>query len=232
MVDCSVVVPIYNPETGIEDVIFAQYDALIKSLPGRTFQLVIVDDGSKESLELILTKLRNIFDYVDYIQCPINEGKGAALRKGVSQAKGEIILYTDYDFPYTVESMKNIFCALEQNTFALAIGVRSDEYYDKIPVMRKFISRILKGMNKAMMKLHTGDTQAGLKAFKTQLKPLFLQTKINGFLFDLEFLKLAKEKEVDASLVHITLRDDVKMSQINPFSLVKEFSVYCKLLFR
>ncbi len=232
MVDCSVVIPIYNPEKGIEDIMFSQYDALIRALPGRTFQLVVVDDGSKENIQHILSKLRSVFDYVDYIQCPVNEGKGAALRKGVFMAKGKTILYTDYDFPYTMQSMKEVYCAIENKVGTLAIGVRSEAYYQKIPAMRKFVSRLLKSMNKSLMNLHTGDTQAGLKAFDEALKPLFLQTKINGFLFDLEFLKLAKSQQVSAELVQIKLREDVKMSKINPLSLIKELAVYCKLLFR
>jgi len=232
MIDCSVVIPIYNPETGIEDVMYSQYDQFISSLPGLEFELIIVDDGSAAGIAPVLEKLRSRFQIVDYIQMPSNQGKGAALRKGVAKAKGDIILYTDYDFPYRVESMIKMYKDLSEGLADLAIGIRPESYYEKIPKTRKRISKILQRMNRSLMKLHTGDTQAGLKAFKKNQKELFLETDINGFLFDLQFLKKAKKNKIEAKLIEIELREKVQLSEIRLTSLIKEVFSYFSLLFK
>ncbi len=232
MIDCSIVIPIYNPEKGIEDVMFLQYNKLISSLPKKRFELIIVDDGSQESIGHILTKLRDRFQIVDYYCLALNKGKGAALRLGIEKARGEVILYTDYDFPYKIESMVNMIQVLDSSNKPMAIGVRPETYYDQIPRSRKTVSKILQMMNRSLMKLHTGDTQAGLKGFKKQLKAQFLSTRINGFLFDLEFLKKIKKEKIEAELVEIELRENVHLSELKLSGLFKELLNYLSLLFR
>ena len=60
MVDCTIIIPIYNPERDIEDIMFKQYDELVMSMPKLCFELIVVDDGSEEGIESILKTLRKI----------------------------------------------------------------------------------------------------------------------------------------------------------------------------
>jgi glycosyltransferase involved in cell wall biosynthesis len=232
MIDCSIVIPIYNPEKDVEDLMLSQYDKLIRSLPELNYELIIVDDGSKESISHILDKLRLKFQIVKYVQHDKNKGKGKALRSGVEKTSGEIILYTDYDFPYQVDSMKAIIHSLQNESTELAIGIRPESYYSKIPKRRKQISKNLQRLNAALLKLPTGDTQAGLKGFKKSIKPIFLQTTTKGFLFDLEFLKMAHARGLKTELVEIELREDVVMSEVKTSHLFKELVSYARVLFR
>lgn len=232
MIDCSIVIPIYNPEKDIEDIMLKQYDGLIRAMPHLSFELIIIDDGSKQSVAPILDKLRSKFQIVKYIQHSENQGKGKALRNGVQKAQGDIILYTDYDFPYEVTSMVNIIKSLQSNENDLAIGVRPESYYNKIPKNRKRLSKNLQKINALLLKLPTGDTQAGLKAFTKKIKPLFLKTTIDGFLFDLEFLKMAQGRNLKTTLVEIELRDDVILSEVKTSHLIRELISYGRVLLR
>ena len=232
MIDCSIVIPIYNPQKDIADIMLQQYDGLLKAMPELSFELIIVDDGSVASVQPILDLLRNKFQIVKYIQHDRNRGKGKALRNGMLKTTGDIIVYTDYDFPYEVASMVNIIRSLQSSDNELAIGIRPESYYDKIPKNRKRLSKNLQRLNALLLKLPTGDTQAGLKAFTKNIKPLFLETTTDGFMFDLEFLKLAQGQKIKTTLVEIELRDDVILSEVKTAHLIRELISYGRILLR
>ena len=73
------------------------------------------------------------------------------------------------------------------------------------------------------MKLKVNDTQAGLKGFRREVKPLFLMTTINRYLFDLEFIYLlSKQKELKVEGHPITLRPGITFSKMNRKILFQE----------
>lgn len=190
----------------------------------------MVDDGSTTDITAIKDVALEIDNAQLILQKP-NKGKGAALRTGMASANGEIILYTDTDFPYSTESMMKIIDALKQES-QMSIGVRPSSYFQQIPLKRKLISNVLKMMNSLFMSLPTSDTQAGLKAFKKELLPLFLSTITNGFLFDLEFLQKVKKQNVKCALVEIELRDGIELSEVKLGSLWNELKTYVGLVLR
>jgi len=126
--------------------------------------------------------------------------------------------------------MIKVIDALKTDT-KVVIGIRPKSYFSKIPFKRKLISYILKTMNSLFMSLPTSDTQAGLKAFKKELIPLFLSTRTNGFLFDLEFLQKIKKQQIDSTLVEIELRDGIELSDVRLGSLWNELKTYVGLIF-
>jgi len=83
--------------------IIRQYDILKARLGGEfEYKLIIVNDGSSVHLEDGATIIKNTIPEAIWISYTENHGKGYALRKGVEASQGDIIMYTDYDFPYTI----------------------------------------------------------------------------------------------------------------------------------
>ena len=224
---CSIIIPIYNPSPQIATIITERFTALKDQIDG-DIELVMIDDGSQTDISDI-KKITEHFPNAKLILQKSNKGKGAALRNGMASANGDIILYTDTDFPYTIESILNIIDGLKSNA-KMAIGVRSESYFSKIPLKRKLISNILKLMNRICMSLPTKDTQAGLKAFKKEVLPIFLSTKTDGFLFDLEFLQKIKKQDISCTLVEIELREGIELSEVKLGSLWKELKTYVGLI--
>ena len=227
----SLVLPCYNPPENWEKVIVESVDSIEKK-GGFSIELIIVNDGStknvsQQALDFLVKKIPSI-TIIDYKQ---NKGKGYALRKGVAQAKADLIIYTDIDFPFTENSFITIYKALT-NGFDVVPGHRGAEYYSKTPFIRKVISKSLRWTLKTFLRLPTDDSQCGIKGFNKIGATVFLDTQIDRFLFDLEFIKLASKRKVKFQKAEVTLKPNVIFSKVNIKILARESLNFFKVLFR
>jgi hypothetical protein len=78
------------------------------------------------------------------------------------------------------------------------------------------------------------DTQAGLKGFTKKVKPVFLATTINRYLFDLEFIYLLSSKKNNFKIegIPITLRPGITFSHMNKKILLQEARNFLKIWWR
>jgi glycosyltransferase involved in cell wall biosynthesis len=165
--------------------------------------------------------------WISYIE---NKGKGHALRRGVKMSTGDMIMYTDYDFPYTYGSMADMISKLMSGKAVAVVGKRDDSYYNHISPRRRRISQYLKGVNRVLFNLPTDDTQCGLKAFTKEAKELFLSTSTDRYLIDVEFLKLLGKNKVSVDVQMVKLRDNVVLSKITNMRLIMEMINYLKIM--
>ena len=192
-------------------------------------QLIIVNDGSVNFTEQAFTSAFKSFGNITCITYNENKGKGYALRQAVKAATGSLIIYTDIDFPYTHESFLKIYAALKSEGADIAVGVRKPEYYAHLPKARVRISKLLRWFIKNFLRIPTDDTQCGLKGFNQKGKEVFLQTTINRYLFDLEFIFLAARKKLAIKTVEVELRPEIVLSKMNWKILVQEFGNFLKI---
>lgn len=167
-----------------------------------------------------------------WVDSDVNKGKGYALRKGIAAADTDIIIYTDIDFPYTTESIKKIYDALTSGSCDLAAGVKDDAYYEKVPAARRYISKALRGLIKMFFSIPFTDTQCGLKGFTKDIKPLFLDTSIDRYLFDLEFIRKVHAKKYRIEQVYVSLKDDIEFRKMNYKVLLPELLNLIGLILR
>ncbi len=209
----SIILPCYNPGAEwVAHVLSATYT--IEQKLG-SVELIVVNDGSiKPDL---LHELRAAYSKPELklINLKKNTGKGYALRQGVAEASGNLIIYTDIDFPYKVESFMEIYRLLKGNQVDVAIGVRGDEYYKHLSASRIRISKFLRLLIKTLLRLPTDDTQCGLKGFNLKGRKVFLQTTINRYLFDLEFIFLAAQENLTIVTSEVKLRPEVSLTKMN-----------------
>lgn len=226
----TIVLPCYNPENNWHQNLLQQFEAVCSQLQDYEIDLILVNDGSKNPIIKEIEKLKQLIPSFSYIHNKVNQGKGAAIRSGVSAAKGEYIIYTDIDFPYTTHSFTKILKALEN--YDISIGTRDNSYFHAIPKHRAFISKFLKFMIKNSLQLPTSDTQGGLKGMRASIKPLFLRTEINRYLFDLEFLFLATKEKKTIGIQPIALRNETEVKKMNLWVVSKEISNFIRIFIK
>lgn len=229
----NIIVPCYNPPPDWERALASRFAGLVAGMAGLTSHigLVVVNDGSPRNFtEDNAVRLQELIPGVVVVNYPINRGKGYALREGVRHSSAELHMVTDADFPYTTDSMVRVTKVLMEEG-GIAAGNRDTGYYAHVPPSRRIISRVLRWMLRNILKQPIDDSQCGLKAFDNAGKELFLQTTIDRFLFDLEFLMMAGGK-VPVTPVAVELRPGVVFSPVNWKVLATEGGNFLKLLLR
>jgi len=96
----SIVVPVYNEDKYLEDVISR---VVTQPLPGNLErELILVNDASQDNTWKIMQSLPGKFPSIRFqlIHKQVNEGKGAALRDGFARINGDIVIIQDADFEY------------------------------------------------------------------------------------------------------------------------------------
>ncbi len=229
----SIVLPCYNPAPGWEQIVCSSYNAFCVDA-GEQAELVLVLDGhsvavTAESKAYIKKNIPGL-KLVEYQQ---NKGKGYAIRQGVAVATGDIIIYTDIDFPYSPGSLHTIYQTLKNNEADVAVGVKDPAYYAQVPAMRRIISKYLRVLIKTFLSMPITDTQCGLKGFKKEVTSLFLQTTIDRYLFDLEFVRNCfRSKKYRVKAIPVVLNEHVHFRKMNYSILLPEMLNFIRLLFK
>jgi glycosyltransferase involved in cell wall biosynthesis len=229
----QVVVPCYNPSVGWEQALadkFAAFTSAVSDIipdPG----LLVVNDGSGQNTdEANFRKLQTLVPAARVVSYEKNRGKGYALRQGVQASDADFVLVTDIDFPYTTASMRRVVETL-LTSGGIAAGNRDTAYYAHVPAFRRWLSKGLRWLLRHVLRQPIDDSQCGLKGFDPAGKAVFLQTTIDRFLFDLEFLMLANGR-VPVRPVPVELRSGVVFSSVGWKILLAEGGNFLKLFFR
>ena len=198
------------------------------------FRLYLVNDGSSSSVFTDeFPRLQEELPAVEVTTLAINSGKGAAVRSGISQAQGDFFLLTDIDFPYTIDSMLRILHAVAALPGAdIAAGNRDASYYNQVPGFRGGLSRFLRYLIRKRLRLPFDDTQCGLKALSEKGKKVFLATRTNRYLYDLELIvKAVAQKDLRVVPVPVELRSGIEMRRMSPRILLQEAGNFLNIFF-
>ena len=90
----SVVMPVYNEQATLREVI-----SRVLAVP-LDIELICVDDGSRDGSREILSEMQSSHPQIRVLLQPQNTGKGAALRRGIQESTGDIVIIQDADLEY------------------------------------------------------------------------------------------------------------------------------------
>jgi glycosyltransferase involved in cell wall biosynthesis len=119
MTKVTILVPAYNEEKTIIEVLQRVNE---QAVSGVTFEIIVVDDGSKDATVSLLE--RNPTLYTRLIKMPRNGGKGAAVKAGLAAASGEYILFQDADFEYDPADYAKLLMPVLRFSADIVIGSR------------------------------------------------------------------------------------------------------------
>jgi len=191
----SVVIPAYNEEDRIGKTIEKTLEYLQKQ--EYSYELIIVDDGSCDNTSGVVESFIKNDPNSHFLSYPDNAGKGKAVRTGIVASKGEFVLFMDADYSTPIEELEKAF-AVMQNGADIAIGSRGlepDMVVVKQPSYRQWGAKIFNMIAFYWLSLtEFKDTQCGFKLFRGKMaRKIFSIMKVDGYMFDVESLYLAKK---------------------------------------
>ncbi|MFN4227553.1 MAG: dolichyl-phosphate beta-glucosyltransferase [Candidatus Ratteibacteria bacterium] len=223
--EISIIVPAYNEEKRILKTIEKIYKYFAEK--NLDFEIIVVDDGSKDKTIEVVEELSKDKKEVKILKHPKNMGKGAAVRTGVLNSSGDLILFTDADLSTPIEEFEKLKKKIEEG-YDIAIGSRGlkdSKIVIPQPFYRRIIGKIFPLLVRLLVIKDFKDTQCGFKLFKKEAgKKIFSQLKTNGFAFDVEVLARAKKEGYKIAEVGVVWYN-------SPRSSVKIFKDSFKMFF-
>jgi dolichyl-phosphate beta-glucosyltransferase len=153
-------------------------------------QVVLVDDGSTDGTADRVE--RELGGRVDVVRCPVNRGKGAALRRGVEAARHPWVLFVDADLGVPIEELEHFLPRTDEAP--ILIGSKRVRGADnRQPAWRRFLGGLGQLLIRWFAVSGFRDTQCGFKLLRTDVaRELLGAGRIDGFGYDFELLWLAR----------------------------------------
>jgi len=186
----SVIIPCFNEINTIEQII-----SKVQNFNDLEKEIIVIDDcsndGTKEKLN---SEISNSIDKL--ITNDKNFGKGYSLRKGISVATGDIIIFQDADLEYDPSEYKNLLKPILEGKADVVFGSRFTGSGEKrvLYFWHRLANLILTTLSNMFSNLNLTDMEIGYKVFKSEIiKDLNL--KENRFGIEPEITaKIAKKK--------------------------------------
>jgi glycosyltransferase involved in cell wall biosynthesis len=196
-VKLSVLVPVYNEERTLEEVV-----RRVCAFP-QPKEIILVDDGSQDRSREILTRLQEanrlaqdpLNDIRIFFQ-ERNQGKGAALKTALDHVTGEIILVQDADLEYDPADYPALIEPIEKGLADVVYGTRfaGGGAHRVFFFWHSMGNRVLTLLSNMLSNLNLSDMEVGYKVFRAQvLEGIELKSRRFGFEPEIT-MKLAKKR--------------------------------------
>ena len=190
----SIVIPAYNEALRVEKTL-EEVRKYAASKPFET-ELVLVDDGSSDRTLDLFREFQSRWQPTHVLGNATNRGKGFSVRRGVLEARGRMVLFTDADLSAPIEEADKLLATLESASADAAIGSRAlDRKLVGIhqPWTREYAGRFFNLLVRLFTGLKLHDTQCGLKLFlRETTRRAFELQRVERFGFDPELLFLVR----------------------------------------
>jgi dolichyl-phosphate beta-glucosyltransferase len=211
----SFIIPAYNEGERIE----ASLKKALDYFAAQSYdcEILVVDDGSRDSTAGIVARYAG--DMIRLLKQPRNMGKGAAVRRGMLEGKGEHRIFSDADFSTPITETARMLEFLTR--YDVVIGSRGiDESYIKEhqPWYRESMGKIFNMFVQMVAVPGVHDTQCGFKGFRASAaEQVFSRARIDGFSFDVEALFIARRLGLSIKEIPVEWHNDER-STLNPIS--------------
>lgn len=164
----SIVMPVYNERATVLRVVVSLHDALSDF----SYEILLVDDGS---IDGTLGEIQLLAcDSVRVLTHAVNRGKGAALRTGFRECRGDIIVVQDADLEYDPRDILRLIQPILDGKADVVFGSR---FHGEVQRVHLFYHRIANGMltlfSNLMTNLNLSDMECGYKAFRREVLESF-----------------------------------------------------------
>lgn len=142
----SVVVPCYNEEEAIP-FFYREIGTVQKNMSEYEFEIIFVDDGSKDRTLIVAKELANIDKQIKYISFSRNFGKEAAIYAGLSKATGDYVVIMDVDLQDPPRLLPDMMKAIKEEGYD-SVATRRVSRKGEPPIRSFFARRFYRIINK------------------------------------------------------------------------------------
>lgn len=193
-IDLSIIIPAYNEQWRLPSTLIDIIDFL--DTQSRSYEIIVVDDGSTDQTEETVRKFERMRPCIRHIRLPQNQGKGHAVRTGVLNSYGRLVLFTDADGATSIRELGRLEEALNEGA-DIAIGSRavsSSQTSVQTSFHRRYLGRAFNFFVNLLVLPDVEDTQCGFKLFRAPAAQFLFERQLsNGFSFDVEILLIARK---------------------------------------
>ena len=163
----SIIIPAYNEQHTIAEIV-----ARVRSAAaGFPHEIVVVDDASRDETGAILDKLvaQGAAD-VRVVRHPVNRGKGAAVRTGLAESRGDIVLIQDADLEYDPRDYPVLLEPILEGYADVVFGNRFHGGAHRVLYFWHYqANRFLTLITNALTNLNLSDMEVGYKVFRADV---------------------------------------------------------------
>jgi len=191
----SIIIPCYNEKATIKRIL---QEIAEVNLGATKKEIVIVDDGSKDGTREILKKLAQKDSSIKLIFQKYNQGKGAALKRGILESSGDVVIIQDADLEYDPQEYIRLLYPIERGHADVVYGSRfiGGEPHRIIYFRNQIANKFLTFLSNVFTGLNLTDMETCYKMFKGDLaRDLAKNLKAQRFGFEPEITaRVAKTK--------------------------------------
>lgn len=157
----SVVMPAHNEEVAITETVRSVVEAV--SSWAADFEVVVVNDGSKDNTRSILENLASSEAHLRVINHEVNRGYGAALVTGFEATTKDLVFFMDSDGQFDIHDLEPFFSLIEE--YDVVLGYRIDR---QDTWMRRLNAWGWKMLVRLVFKLHIRDVDCAFKLYRAK----------------------------------------------------------------
>jgi dolichol-phosphate mannosyltransferase len=208
----SVIIPVYNEESKISSLIKKVTEILEMIL--LDYEVIVINDGSIDNTAKVIEE--KLDERVKVLSYDRNRGKGYAVRAGILESEGDIVIFMDGDLDISPCEIQNYLNLLEDHD--LIIASKAHPLSTVIaPASRKLLSKVFSFLVRLIVGLKIKDTQCGLKVGNgSLLRRIFEVMLVDRYAFDVELLSIATRLNLEIAEIpiRITLESSFKIRDV------------------
>jgi glycosyltransferase involved in cell wall biosynthesis/ubiquinone/menaquinone biosynthesis C-methylase UbiE len=173
----TIIVPLYNERSTIRE--------LLKRVLAQpmTKEIIVVDDCSTDGCTELVAELAQREPVIRLLRQERNEGKGAAVRRGIAEARGEIVIIQDADLEYNPRDYAKLIQPIVDGDADVVFGSRFEGHPRRVMMYWHTVgNRFLTWLSNVTTNLNLTDMETGYKAFRREvIQSLKLRSQRFGF---------------------------------------------------
>ena len=163
-IDISVIVPLFNEDESLKEL--ETWIAKVMKEHNFSYEIVFIDDGSKDKSWEVIKELRALNSSVRGIKFRRNYGKSAAMNTGFHACEGNVVITMDADLQDSPDEIPELYRMIMEDGYDLVSGWKKKRYD---PLSKTIPTKLYNAVTRKISGIQLHDFNCGLKAYRNNV---------------------------------------------------------------